>query len=185
MAQVYDWYEIVDTDANLSQGDFINECPIIVPTPNKLGEVQDAEVKNYNVIVISQSCDLEFKKVDLVLVCPYWELSQFEKMNNFYKSTEGKESLRRGYLPGYHLLNEIAIEGYEMGYLVVDFRNVYGVPFDFLRDLAKRKGKRIRLLPPYREHLSQSFARFFMRVGLPVDIPKFSKSFSLPDNTTV
>jgi hypothetical protein len=29
-----------------------------------------------------------------------------------------------------------------------------------------------RLLPPYREHLSQSFARYFMRVGLPVDIPK-------------
>jgi hypothetical protein len=29
------------------------------------------------------------------------------------------------------------------------------------------------LLPPYREHLSQAFARFFMRVGLPVDIPPF------------
>ena len=25
----------------------------------------------------------------------------------------------------------------------------------------------------YREHLSQSFARFFMRVGLPVNIPPF------------
>jgi hypothetical protein len=33
---------------------------------------------------------------------------------------------------------------------------------------------RLRLLPPYREHLSQSFARFFMRVGLPVDIPSFT-----------
>jgi hypothetical protein len=25
----------------------------------------------------------------------------------------------------------------------------------------------------YREHLSQAFARFFMRVGLPIDIQKF------------
>ncbi len=32
---------------------------------------------------------------------------------------------------------------------------------------------RLRLLPPYREHLAQGFARFFMRVGLPVDIPAF------------
>jgi hypothetical protein len=26
---------------------------------------------------------------------------------------------------------------------------------------------------PYREHLAQSFARYFMRVGLPVNIPPF------------
>ena len=26
---------------------------------------------------------------------------------------------------------------------------------------------------PYREHLAQAFARYFMRVGLPVDIPAF------------
>lgn len=24
------------------------------------------------------------------------------------------------------------------------------------------------LMPPYREHLSQAFARYFMRVGLPI-----------------
>jgi hypothetical protein len=31
------------------------------------------------------------------------------------------------------------------------------------------------LLPPYREHLSQAFARFFMRVGLPVEVPPFGR----------
>jgi hypothetical protein len=30
----------------------------------------------------------------------------------------------------------------------------------------ERVGCELRLLPPYREHLSQAFARFFMRVGL-------------------
>jgi hypothetical protein len=47
------------------------------------------------------------------------------------------------------------------------------LPFPFLSSLAAANGKRLRLLPPYREHLSQAFARFFMRVGLPTDIPKF------------
>ncbi len=42
---------------------------------------------------------------------------------------------------------------------------------DFLESLLKQRGQpRLRLLPPYREHLSQAFARFFMRVGLPVQV---------------
>jgi hypothetical protein len=52
----------------------------------------------------------------------------------------------------------------------VDFKNVYGIHFDFLLDLIRQPSPRIRLLPPYREHLSQAFARYFMRVGLPLDI---------------
>jgi hypothetical protein len=44
---------------------------------------------------------------------------------------------------------------------------------DLLREYVKDK-KRIRLLPPYREHLSQAFARHFMRVGLPSGIPQFT-----------
>ena len=91
----------------------------------------------------------------------------------FSKSKKGKEALRRGNVPGYHLLNKCEIDGFETDYLVVDFRSVYSVPFDFIMELVEKRGKRLRLLPPYREHLSQAFARFFMRVGLPVDIPPF------------
>ena len=32
------------------------------------------------------------------------------------------------------------------------------------------------IIPPIREHLSQAFARFFMRVGLPFNIPPFKKN---------
>jgi hypothetical protein len=38
--------------------------------------------------------------------------------------------------------------------------------------LKARNQVRPQLLPPYREHLSQSFARFFMRVGLPIPVTK-------------
>jgi hypothetical protein len=51
---------------------------------------------------------------------------------------------------------------------VVNFYEVFTVPRDFLEDvLRQRQRARLRLRPPYREHLSQAFARFFMRVGLP------------------
>ena len=56
---------------------------------------------------------------------------------------------------------------------VVDFRRVYSLPLTFVCQVAARTGQRLRLLPPYREHLSQAFARDFMRVGLPQDIPPF------------
>jgi len=49
----------------------------------------------------------------------------------------------------------------------------YSLPVSFVRIRAKA-AKRLRLLPPYREHPSRSFARFFMRAGLPGDIPPFT-----------
>lgn len=172
MAKEYPWFEVVDSDESLLQGDFITECPIVIP-PSQISDEVEVRVFNYNVAVMSQSCDLEQRKIELVLVCPFWPLSEFEKRKPYYKGSSGKEALRRGYLPGYHLLNKCEIDGFKTDYLVVDFRAVYSVPFDFLIDFAGAKGKRLRLLPPYREHLSQAFARFFMRVGLPVDIPEF------------
>lgn len=174
MEEKYPWYEIVDSSENLLQGDFIKECPVIVP-PSEISDEMEARVREYNVIVMSQSCDLVQKNLDLVLVCPIWSLSEFEKKSSFYESKEGKEALRRGHSPGYHLLNKCELDGFKTdNYLVVDFRSVYSVPFDFILDLATKRGRRLRLLPPYREHLSQAFARFFMRVGLPVDIPSFT-----------
>jgi len=170
--QQYQWYDIVKGDDDLMQGDFIRDCPVVIP-PSEISDEIDVKIINYNVVVMSQSCDLVQRKLDLVLVCPIWPLSDFEKRSDFFESKEGKEALRRGNVPGYHLLNKCEIEEFKTDYLIVDFRSVYSVPFNFLLELSKKRGSRMRLLPPYREHLSQAFARFFMRVGLPVDIPPF------------
>jgi hypothetical protein len=104
-------------DESISQGDFIKECPIVVPPSNKLREGEEAGIRviNYHVIVMSQSCDLAYKKLNLVLVCPYRELNEFGEKNPSYKNVKVKEGLRRGLLPGYHLLDKCEIEGFEMG----------------------------------------------------------------------
>lgn len=169
----YPWYTIVDDKEPLQQGDFIDSCPVVIPSAAIESVKVSAEVIEYDIAIMSQSCDLEQRKIDLVLVCPVWPLSKFGERSDFFKSRRGKETLRRGNVPGYHLLNRCEIDGFEKDYLIVDFRSVYSVPFDFIRNLARTRGKRLRLMSPYREHLSQAFARFFMRVGLPVDIPPF------------
>ena len=174
MVAVYPRYEAVGAGEPLMQGDLLDACPIVIPPPVPLGtERVEAMVREYDVIVMSQSCDLEQRKVDLVLVCPVWPISEFGQNDSFYGTSDGQEALRRGYCPGYHLVHPCDLVGFERECLVVDFRNIYGVPFDFLLDFAGSIERRLRLLPPYREHLSQAFARFFMRVGLPVDIPPF------------
>lgn len=173
----YPWYELVE-GSSLLQGDFLDKCPIIAPhglyAPSS-GEAQEVETitTEYDVVVMSQSCDIEHGKLDLVLVCPLWQLEEMTKQNPDLKSPKMKEKLRMGYFPGYHLLNKCDLRGMERDYRVADFRSVYSLPLDFLKDFADGAGRRIRLLPPYREHLSQAFARFFMRVGLPADIPPF------------
>ena len=94
------------------------------------------------------------------------------KTSEYFKSKNGKESLRQGKEPAYHLLNRYTSAEIEIDYSVVDFHRIYTLPKDYLKAFTITQAHRLRLLPPYREHLSQAFARYFMRVGLPVDIDK-------------
>jgi len=168
----FPWYIDLRHDPEIQQGDFIKDCPIIIP-PHKIEEGQelDIRVELINSIVLSQSCDLVNGKIDLVLVCPVYTLKYFiEGLPEPKNNKEAIENLRKGFLYSYHLLNNSdEIEDLN-DYQVVDFKNVYGVQFRLLKELAENIEIRYRLLPPYREHLSQAFARYFMRVGLPQDI---------------
>jgi hypothetical protein len=168
------WYTLAQCNDPIQQGDFINQCPVSIPSSG-YGPDEDVDtvIEEYKVVVMSQSCDLVNEKLHLVLVCPHYFLEDFAAIHESFKSKKIKEKLRRGDLPGYHLLNKYEVDGIETDFIVVDFYSVYSVPYTLIRDLAQSSGKRLRLIPPYREHLSQAFARFFMRVGLPVDIPKF------------
>jgi hypothetical protein len=169
----YPWYAIVGPDAGLNQGDFIFSCPILEPIHDVDADTVSANYCEYDVVVMSQTCDLVNQKLDIVLVCPFWTLSEIGALNPWFKPAKNKEKLRKGDQPNYHLLNQCTVEGFELDFIVVDFRTVYGVPFPFLSERVQRLERRLRLLSPYKEHLSQAFARFFMRVGLPVDIDPF------------
>ena len=162
----YPWYEIIGKSDEILQGDLISECPILIPD----GEIEEGKIPGkileYNVVVMSQSCDLENNNIEIILVCPIWSYKTLEKQLSHFKSSKGKNNLIQGNYPGYHLINKIE-NGINMPHQVVDFRSVFGVHINVLKKICVEKENRLRLLPPYREHLSQAFARFFMRVGLP------------------
>ena len=176
---IYPWYEQLSSgDRELLQGDLIPFCPVLIP-PKAIspGGEYDLDVVEYDVTIVSQSCDLEQGKVDNVLVCPYYPFREYIRNGLRAEEQASKKAvskyfddLRKGNQPNYHLLNQAAELGIN-DYLVVDFRNVFAVHIDFLKAHVETLNNRVRLLPPYREHLSQAFARFFMRVGLPQNIP--------------
>jgi hypothetical protein len=188
-----DWYEIVPADKPLTQGDFIFNCP--VPMWKREGtEVSDENERealkasldfiSADVIVMTQACDLEHSKVHDVTLCPhlplstfkeYWETEMRASGQSIKKDTWKKycDKINNGYFWNLTLLNNFDSQELRIEHRVVDFYDVYTVPKTFLESLLKNRGaSRPRLLPPYREHLSQSFARFYMRVGLPTPINK-------------
>ena len=173
----YPWFGVVDGD-DIEQGDIFEKCPVFVP-PAELaltaeGNPANAEFtwQERDLIVMSQSCDLEKdrERLEEIVFCAVWQQSE---MTDKLAKVEMLEEARKGRLPNIHLIAASTSEGFEREVRIVDFRRVYSLPVKFVRNRATLS-KRLRLLPPYREHLSQSFARFFMRVGLPIDIPPFT-----------
>ena len=170
--KAYPWYKTIKGDS-LYQGDLLHSFEVLIPDTSSQGDQVSAQYKVLDVVIMTQTCDIVQGKVESLLLCPCWNLWQFvdeakKKGTNWGK--DQREALRRGNLPGYYLTNEVEQDGLKMGLTIVDFHEVYTAPTQLVKDFALRTGKRLRLLPPYREHLAQAFARFFMRVGLPVDI---------------
>ena len=82
-------------------------------------------------------------------------------------------NVRKGRSPTLHLLASPTEPTDPRAALLVDFRAIYSLPFDYLIRHADQMGARWRLRSPFLEHFSQAFARSFMRVGLPSSVPEF------------
>jgi hypothetical protein len=170
----YPWYARVSGE-DLSQGDLLEACPVFIP----LADLADWPLTEANVrlverdlVIMSQTCDLAAGKLPEVLLCSAWSRSE---LTGDLARPEMLENIRKGRYPAFHLLAACDLPGLEREVRLIDFRGTYALPLAFVRKRAAAAGDRLRRLPPYREHLAQAFARFFMRVGLPIDIPPFTR----------
>ncbi len=189
------WYQIAQANAELTQGDLIFQCPLLTWDPAVTAQAGGGDVEvlkpaatafRADVVVMTQACDLEHRKIRNVVLCPhvalstfriYWEKAlQQQGHNPTVKAWRNTcNDIADGYVWNHALLNDADLGPGDLHIeiRVVDFHEVFSVPRRFLEALIAQRGTpRLRLLPPYREHLSQAFARFFMRVGLPEPIPK-------------
>lgn len=188
------WYEHTSAQTPLTQGDVIVDCPVLSweNTPFELttNENHEEELKGSvaavqaDVVVMSQACDLQQEKIANVILCPCLPLSVFKEFWQTTMKEQGQnptekawkrlcEDMKDGFQWKLALLNAGTAEDLKTEHLIVDFHEVFSIPRSFLESfLTQRNRPRLRLLPPYREHLSQAFARYFMRVGLPAPVRK-------------
>lgn len=187
------WYEIISAEEPITQGDIIFNCPVTTWKNEDLNLEENDEIEvlrnsceviSADVIVMSQACDLEHNKIQNVTLCPHISLSEYKEDWKSYQELRNQktnsdawkkqcETLKKGYVWNLTLLNNSELAEMAFEHRIVDFYDVFAVPKIFLENLLKKREQpRPRLLPPYREHLSQSFARFYMRVGLPTEINK-------------
>lgn len=190
-APTNDWYEVAGPTDGLLQGDFVVDCPVLawkrapLESVEGVGEAErlkhHMDVVQVDVVVMTQACDLEQKHVEDVVVCPLYPLSVFKaaweeeqraaKQNPTPKAWRTFcDDIKDGFHWNYAMLNRGSIGGLTTENRVVDFHDIYTLPLAFLQGIAAQRGPRLRLRPPYREHLSQAFARYFMRVGLPTSV---------------
>lgn len=181
MSEDYPWYSVINGN-ELQQGDILRGYPVFFPEPVELsGDVESDDLPDIeggfsktDVVIVSQSCDLLNDKIDTVILCELYNLADIEGTfgDNARSIKKKKEDIRQGKEPGFHMIASDDTNG--LGVSIVVFKRVHTTPKEMLIDFSEKMGDRIRILPPYREHLSQAFARYFMRVGLPEDIPAFS-----------
>jgi hypothetical protein len=175
------WYEVVRGEV-LIQGDILTACPVFLVIGHLAWPLADAseiaiEAREVDLIVLTQSCDLENEKVEDVLLAqviawPDAVRAEVARGNEVIRSSRFRRQLVDGNVPGYSLLHRHDGEP-RLDWSVVDFHRLHTLPKAFLMQRAAQAGSRLRVLSPYREHLAQAFARYFMRVGLPHDARSF------------
>lgn len=167
------WWRVTRGDS-LAQGDLLPNC-LIPDLPDNDGESESVafDLGESDLILLTQSCDLAHSKTTFVALCGVYSISVLQSVHPHYKQKKNLEDIRRGYIPSLHLLQNPANPTDHMSALVVDLRLLYSLPSAYIRRHAAKLGDRFRLLSPYTEHLAQAYARFFMRVGLPADLPSY------------
>lgn len=176
-----EWYEVTQ-GSELLQGDLLRDCPIprvrgLEHWPLRAGQPLEVDIDQEDVVIVSQSCDLANDKIQDVVLAQVldWAVAcraLIRQGNTFARSRNFRRALVAGNIPSLSLLHKHE-RAPTLGWSIVDFHRLFILPKPVVIAVAQAAGPRLRLRSPYREHLAQALARYFMRVGLPHDAQAF------------
>lgn len=156
-------YESIGPDAKLSQGDILDDCPIVFLEEGTIsGNPPEVSSACQRVIVLTQACDLAQSKASRVLVAVVHNPQQLVN-RGILKSQFVRDQIRLHRVYGWYFLPA----GSGMPESLIDLRDLHTIPRSWLERLVG-EGKRLgRMATPYREHLAQHFSTTYSRIGLP------------------
>lgn len=173
MAEVEPWYAVC-SGSSLMQGDILPAC---VVHQWQIEDMSDGNIRSRPIatdtIILTQSCDLgNDGKTDFVLVAELINYDELAKVQASATKKDWKDAISRARVSRLLLMPPYQGDP-PLTWSIVDFSRLYTMPISILREHASSLGDRLRLQSPYREYLSQAFAVYFMRVGLPGDLKHF------------
>jgi len=173
----------------IRQGDIFREVEYIEYVNESKGIIEVSKIIFPYVIVLTQDCDLQQdytlrwskrqrqnhdKLLLSTLVAPLYNaehiytgehLSEIGlKMQFISKNKTPGKNLRNNMMPRYHYIefpDDVPIVP-----SVIDFKHYFSVNIEYLKKLKKEKFV-CNIAPLYREDISQRFAAFLSRIGLP------------------
>lgn len=162
-----DWYRQPDED-DLEQGDVLAPFPLMVPGDGG----DELLVRDATLVVLTQSCDIAKnaqRSLILAEVHDHERLAQNPAFGHL-NSRDYRRALAQGSAVSDFLLPP-SPDG-RLSWSLVNFRDVFVIPKSQVLD-AVAATRILGMSSPYREYLSQAFARFVMRVGLPQTLREF------------
>jgi len=173
------WYAKLRKKDPLTQGEMIFDFPILQWNSDQSSRssslifktadefkgdqrklLQTLNIVNTDVIIMSQSCDLEHKKLRNVVLCPHWSIDTYKSAWELDRRNKNQNPTSKawnnflgdlcdGYIWNLTILGKNSLSNPEMTQRVVDFHEIYTVPIEFiLKFVQKPKIKRFYLLPP-------------------------------------
>lgn len=176
-----DWY--VADQEGVEQGDILLDFPLVLARSDGTGgyrteddtETLSVDIRSASIVVLTQTCDIPKKAQSTLLVAEVhsYDVLTSNGKNNHLKATEYRRALARGTAIQDFLLPPT--DDARLSWSIVNFRTIHVVPKDIVLNRADAAASRLRIRSPYKEYLSQAFARFIMRVGLPDTLEEFEK----------
>src|SRR5713226_88536 len=153
--------------AVLSQGDILEECPILVwkLAPPPLDLAVPPEVRIIRVVVLTQACDLAQDKTTRVVVAPVHEATVLVA-KNILKASVIRDQVRRGQVFGWYFL-PAAPAPINLAESIVDLRELHTIERRTLEYLVGAVKRVCRIRTPWREHLAPHFGTTYTRIALP------------------
>ena len=158
-------YSFPDRTAPLTQGDVIDQCPLVYWTVSEAQDgslVRQSATSDERVIVLTQACDLANTKTSRVQVAVVHD-AQALVDEGLLKAQTVRDQVRRHRVFGWYFL---PAEG-PLPESIANLREVHTVPRQLLEALAKEGLRITSLTTPFREHLAQHLAVTYSRIALP------------------
>lgn len=176
-------------EVRVCQGDIFKDVEMIEYAVEKSGKLEISKIVFPLVVVLTQDCDLsqdhrfrwsrpsgktQDKWLISVLVAPIYNVEHVYEGEHLSELNMSMEKINRRKSPGTYLVNNERPRYHFLSFpstqpivdSVVDFKHYFSVNVKYLRKLRKENFV-CRLGPLYRENVSQRFAAYLSRIGLP------------------